>query len=605
MFQTSATTIYGWIDVNFPSLPGSSQAVMAILNTSGAIMATLRVLSSGLISARDSTGASAATTTTGALTANTWGRIEWKVTFSATVGQLEVRSFPTAAFGSPAQTITSTATFNTGTAMYCGVVGTVNATAAIAYYAANAGFSDVGYPAMYQTCLSRWAGGATATGFNVSSRTVNTASARVKVSTTSDLLTSPVFSSAATPDANGLAKFAISGLTANTTYYYGLELDGTIDTQSVGTVRTFPVAGSPASYSFAAASCAKTFSNDINFDQIRTRTGSVGAGSRTALFFQHLGDLNYRDIVANDTTLFNRAWDEVMSCQRQQSLFSSTSISYIWSDHDSGGGSNNDGTAVAHAAAQSVYRNRVPSYTLPAADNAGTYFTFVAGRVRYICTDGRSYMSPIAQTDNSSKTKLGSTQKDWLKAQLLQPEPVKIWFHEDAWNNGTTYVGDDTWSAYNTERTEIGNFINANGVRVMMIHGDLHVLAADDGTHSPSGLQIFCASPLDQTTYAGNGTYSAGIYPVPQSSSVYSQQYGWFDVVDNGQQITVTGTGYDSSGASHITLTKTYTAPSGGAMKVWNGTTWVHAPVKIWNGTSWVQAPVKVWNGTTWVTPTA
>jgi len=606
MFQTSATTVYAWCDVWFTALPSSSQAVMAILNTAGGVMATLRVLSTGFVSCRDSGGTNGATTTnasTGKVVVGQWCRVECKVTFSATVGQTEVRVFPTASFGSPGDSVTSAATLNTGTVMYGAVVGTVNATAAVDYYVANTGFSDVGYPAMYQACLSRWAGGATPSGFSVVARTVGTASARVKVSTAANLLTSPVFSTAGAPEAtNGLVKATFTGLAADTVYYYGLELDGTVDTASIGTIRTFPTAGTQSSFSFAAGSCAKTFSNDVNFDAIRTHVGAAGAGSRTAAFFQHLGDLNYRDIVANDTTLFQRAWDEVMSCSRQQALYSAISTSYIWSDHDSGGGSNNDGTAVAHAAAQSVYRLRTPSYSLPAADNAGTYYTFTYGRIRFICTDGRSYMSPIANTDNSSKTKLGTTQKTWLKAQLSMPEPVKIWFHEDSWNNGTTYVGDDTWSAYNTERTELSTYITTNGIKVAIVHGDLHVLGADDGSHSPGGIPVYVCAPLDQTTYAGNGTYSAGVYPVPQDGVVTSQLFGWFDVIDNGTSITLDFRGYDSGGTARISQSTTFTIPAGGQPKVWNGTSWAKVPAKVWNGTSWVTVPVKVWNGASWVT---
>jgi alkaline phosphatase D len=602
VFQTSATTVYMWCDVYFAALPAASHAVMAMLNTAGGIMATLRVLSTGFVSCRDSGGTNGSTTTnasTGKVVTGQWCRVEAKVTFSATVGQTEVRVFPTATFGTPGDTNTSAATLNTGTALYGAVVGTVNATTVANYWVANAGFSDVGYPTMYQACLAGWAGGATATGFVGSSRTIGTASVRMKVSTTSDLLTSPVYSSAATPEStSGLALMSIGGLAADTVYYYGFELDGTVDPQFVGHVRTAPTAGSQASFSFVAASCARTFSNHVVFDAMRTHTG---VGGRTAAFFQHLGDRDYRDIVANTPALFQRSWDESLSCPRQQSLMSSLSTSYIWSDHDSGGGSNNDGTAVAHASAQAVYRLRVPTYSLPAADNAGTYFSYVWGRVRFICTDGRSYMSPIANTDDSSKTKLGATQKAWLKTQLSMPEPIKVWFHEDSWNNGTTYTGDDTWSAYSTERTEIASYINTNGILCVIVHGDLHCLGADDGSHSPGGIPVYICAPMDQTTYAGNGTYSSGTYPNPTDGAVYSQLFGWFDVTDNGGSIVLDYRGYDSGGTARVSQSTTFTLPTGGQPKAWNGTAWVHVPAKAFNGTSWAEVPVKTWNGTSWV----
>ena len=42
-------------------------------------------------------------------------------------------------------------------------------------------------------------------------------------------------------------------------------------------------------------------------------------------------------------------------------------------------------------------------------------------------------------------------------------------------------------------------------------------------------------------------------------------------------------------------------APTGGRIKVWNGTEWVLKPVKVWDGSAWVEKPVKRWNGTAWI----
>src|SRR5207249_333807 len=108
--------------------------------------------------------------------------------------------------------------------------------------------------------------------------------------------------------------------------------------------------------------------------------------------------------------------------------------------------------------------------------------------------------------------------KQWLKDRLSDPNYlVKIWFHEDAWSNGPTYVGDDTWSAYATERTEIAHYITSNNVNVAYICGDLHVLAADNGTNVEGGFPVHVVSPIDQTAYVGNGTYTQGHYPLADS----------------------------------------------------------------------------------------
>jgi hypothetical protein len=41
-----------------------------------------------------------------------------------------------------------------------------------------------------------------------------------------------------------------------------------------------------------------------------------------------------------------------------------------------------------------------------------------------------------------------------------------------------------------------------------------------------------------------------------------------------------------------------------GVGTVYNGSTWVKAPVKLYDGTQWVVKPMWVYNGTSWVLTT-
>jgi hypothetical protein len=48
-----------------------------------------------------------------------------------------------------------------------------------------------------------------------------------------------------------------------------------------------------------------------------------------------MGDFHYENIDVNDPTLYRQAYDTVFEkSQRQSNLYSSTSIAYIWDDHD-------------------------------------------------------------------------------------------------------------------------------------------------------------------------------------------------------------------------------------------------------------------------------
>src|SRR6185436_15112819 len=65
--------------------------------------------------------------------------------------------------------------------------------------------------------------------------------------------------------------------------------------------------------------------------------------------------------------------------------------------------------------------------------------------------------------------------------------------------------GEDHWSVFAAERREIADFIKDHHISgVCILHGDSHMLAADDGTHSDyatgggAPLPVMCAAPLDQ-----------------------------------------------------------------------------------------------------------
>jgi len=404
------------------------------------------------------------------------------------------------------------------------------------------------------TLTSAWVGAVDATSAVVATKCAGASSIRLKVGTNSGITTGVVYSSSATPDSNGLAKLAITGLSANTQYYWAVEVDSVLDTARQGKVKTFPVAGVAASYSFLFGSCAVSGSNSTVFSTMRTHTGSYGA----PLFFQHIGDIHYDNITSNLASDFRTSWDTVLSHSNVAQLLREVPTDYIWSDHDSVGGNNHAGSlgGVSQSGAQTAFRDYVPSYTLPAADNAGVYHAYTVGRVRYIVTDLRSYRSDDSVTDNSSKSMMGSAQKLWFKRELARSEPVKVWVNEVPWVGATT-AGEDNWSGFDTERQELVSYITASRLNVIILSGDTHCLAADDGTNSAGGIPVCQAAPFSQTTSLKGGPYSQGSYPASLGSS--ANQWGWMDVTDSGSTITFAFSGYDATPTAQITLTKTFT----------------------------------------------
>ncbi|MDL4812826.1 alkaline phosphatase D family protein [Actinomadura opuntiae] len=382
--------------------------------------------------------------------------------------------------------------------------------------------------------LGRLTGGVTAEAARVTAVTKFAGSVRFACSMSPDL-SSPTFTPSVVPDRDGIAAGEFSGLSADTVYHWAVELDGALNIVDVSRFRTLPDAGAPASFSFAAGSCADTNSNAASFADAAARVGPTGA---PPLFVAHLGDMHYQDIGADDRAWVLAAWLNAIGQPNQQALYGAAPLAYTWSDHDFGG-PNVAASSPAAPAVQSVYRRLFPSHPLP-GDGVGIYQSWQVGRVRFILTDGRSYMDPITAPDNADKSKLGPVQKAWWKEQVTAPGAgLVVWLHEDGWHNASTFGGDDTWSAYATERRELADYITEHQVPLLYVHGDVHALSYDDGSHVPGRFPLISVSPWDQTTFIGNGGLTGGVVPTPQSPSVKAQQYAWFDVLDDGAQILV------------------------------------------------------------------
>lgn len=336
-----------------------------------------------------------------------------------------------------------------------------------------------------------------------------------------------------------LAWFTVEGLRPATEYRYALEVDGTLDRARRGRVRTF--AQGPASFSFAFSSCARVGSNGQVFDSIR---------HARPLFFLAVGDLFYGNVSNDDTGAFRSLYGSLLEQPAPSLLFRSTAVAYTWDDHDFGPDGANRLAASAPAAEQ-AYRELVPHYSLPGGMNEGPiYQAFDVGRIRFLVTDTRSQRDPQARRDNESKTMLGAEQKAWLKRELLTARDryaLVIWVNPDPWI-GPAAEGADGWAGYATERRELSDFIAANAIRnILMLSGDAHMLAIDDGSHSNysehgnASFPVMHAAALDRHGGIKGGPYSEGAFPG-------SGQYGVVQIDDDGTSVGVTLVGRNYSG---------------------------------------------------------
>jgi phosphodiesterase/alkaline phosphatase D-like protein len=396
-----------------------------------------------------------------------------------------------------------------------------------------------------------WAGATTIDGTHVNAKVRDRdAAVRLAVSDRPDL-SDARWSESIEPDRHGIARFEVTGLAPDAEYHYAIEVDGAVDTVRQGRVRTLPVG--PASFRVAAGACAITGSNGAVFDTIR---------ERDPLLYLALGDLHYANISTNSPSAIRRALDQVLTAPSQAALYRSTSTSYVWDDHDYGG-NDADSTSRSRPAAHLVYREYVPHHALPSGDAGGIYHAFTVGRLRFIATDTRSYRSP-PQVPVAERTLLGAEQLAWFEAELRGAAADDLGV---VWLNPTPWVGEasassDTWAGFDVERRHIADVIVALGLadRMVMLAGDAHMVAIDDGANTDysstgaGGFPLLHNAALDRPGGVKGGPYSEGTFPG-------GGQYGELDVDDDGETLRVTLRGMRYTGEPIVERTYTLALP--------------------------------------------
>ena len=390
-------------------------------------------------------------------------------------------------------------------------------------------------------------GAATSTGFTVAVKTANTTSARLKVGSNTAVTADVVFSSAVVPDADGYATLTVTGLPARARDYYALELtgsSGTVTTGLVGSPRRVPAPDVPASFTIALGSCwdpgaaigTPSFGRILAHDPV--------------LFF-HLGDWDYEDN-ASTSQASHRADQEapIVADSGLRSLIASVPTVYVKSDHD--GDANEQGPGAWTAPNRAATLQMFPYGTRP--NSSGLYHAFTVGRVRFIVIDTR-YLG------NNSTTRLGATQKAWLKSELERGEPLKVLVQDGTWisNEAPGVPGvEDDWPTYSAERQEIADHWESNGVGTLItVHGDQHAISADDGSNNPwGGFASFCAAPFrneSSTKTLSQSGWSHGFYPPVDGTNV--AQYGTVTFTDTGDYLTASFNGYDTADTVRVSLT--------------------------------------------------
>ena len=517
---------------------------------------------------------------------NTWHRVDWQYVQASKT--LTVRIFLTAEATLHSDEISfSFAAAPTGPSKW--TIGALSSgagsTVQLDTLQAVSGLSWIGPygtppPPSAGTVTHHWVGAQTTGGFKVISKTSATTSVRLVTGTDSGVTQNLQYFGPTTADGNGYTGLTATGLTPGAAYYYQLE-----DTPSggsatrigaIGKAKTLP--SGQASFTFDFGNCTTNANLGMEaYDEILADDPQ---------FFVHLGDFHYRNSTSTDAAVHRANFEQqIADVSGLKTIIQNIPTYYMRSDHDAGGGDNADPGSY-YIANQAATKQVVPLILANQPTDA-LYYSFVAGRVRFIIMDLRNmYRTFSATAQSPSKTMLGSVQKQWLKDRLSDPEPVKIMFSDAPWL-GVAANSTDKWWSYDNERTEIGDYITSNNIRALLVTGDLHSIYADDGTNNQWG-----DFPIIGSGALGNiGGFAGGPYQqLWNPGAVQGRNYGKCVITDSGTQISLAFTGRDAlNNVNRVSMTTTWTgiSASAGNWTEWNGSAEIPLTLEgVWNGTS-------------------
>lgn len=369
---------------------------------------------------------------------------------------------------------------------------------------------------------------------------------RVAVADNGDM-TNPVFTSSQVVDAQGVAKVSITGLDPATRYWWQTEDNSVIDISVTGRFQTHPTLGQPASFTIAAASCAGLGSafpgsgSELASDRLSDHPVFDTVRQTDPLMFVHLGDIHYYDLgsdlhgIVGGGSLANyrASYDDVLAQSRQAQLYREIPLAYTWDDHDFGP-NDSDGTLIDKGNAATVYRERVPHYSL--SDSDAIYQSWQIGRVLFIASDIRYYRDPNGDPQGPSKTMLGAAQKAWLGGLLSSSSAeALVWFMGSQWLHPS---GSDTWASFTDERQELADLFVEYGWadRMVMVYGDRHALGIDSGAGNDwGGFPVLMAASLDASPSVGDVAGAFDVLPNVGGRD----QYGTIAVTDDGTIIKI------------------------------------------------------------------
>lgn len=332
-------------------------------------------------------------------------------------------------------------------------------------------------------------GTVTSTSARFFARTGAAASVDFEYSVNSDLSSSVISSPVSTISGSDYTgQVTVSGLSANTVYYYTPRVDTVRALSSpFATFKTAPAAGVDAEFDMGfitdfilanIAACDTVDSGVFN---------SLDADAPDFVFVG--GDLDHRNVTAlgESRTMHKENYDVSKVCRTNYvtNILRKYWIDHTLSDHDYGQNDSNKNDANKANSLQAF-----DEYFPVARSSYGLWHKTSYANADFWVLDTRSQRDPNADTDDSNKSmldgdNLGATgQLEWLKTGLLNSTARWNFIITDIpWNPSSKPV--DSWGAFTTERNALIDYFKQHSIRrLVFLSADVHFAAYDDGLNS-------------------------------------------------------------------------------------------------------------------------
>lgn len=347
-------------------------------------------------------------------------------------------------------------------------------------------------------------------------------------------------------------KIDVTGLQANTTYYYEFEAYG--KKSLIGRTKTTPTGNQSQHLKFAVVSCSNYQAGFFNVYQRIAERNDLDAVIHLGDYIYEYGDRGYGDSTIATLRPLEPA-TEILSLEDYRTRYSTyrldTSLVRIhqqhpfitvWDDHESANDSYKDG-AENHDENEGNWETRKSvakqAYFewLPIRDNdeRSVYRKISYGNLMDLIMldtrlEGREVQLQSVtdpELNDPDRTILGTTQKQWLLDQLSNSSArwkvigQQVMFSE--LNVGWAALADtsfsyealestflDIWDGYPAERTQLINFIKQSNIdNVVILTGDVHSAFAFDVVDNPVNVTFQTLPIVGQAPFYTPNNYNA------------------------------------------------------------------------------------------------